>query len=222
MCGLSSKYALSALLFAVAILCLLSVSQVEAAIFTEWTIPTANSEPERGIFVSGGLVYFDENVGNKIGRLDPASGVFTEWTVPTASSQPIGVAVDSGFVYFTEFHGNKIGRLSGIGTGTTVFISLFVSSGSTLGQFSTASGTNLASQTTTSSTTIVASATQSTTSSTTSVGDIFLAPLITSTTTTVTVVPEYPLSLVLLLLALPFSYALVRHRILRKQKTSVD
>jgi streptogramin lyase len=61
--------------------------------------------------VSGGLVYFAEELGNKIGRLSPSSGEFKEWTIPTASSRPMALLVSGQLVYFPEFNGNKIGQL---------------------------------------------------------------------------------------------------------------
>jgi streptogramin lyase len=86
------RYGSSALLVAVVVVSILSLSQVQASLFTEWTIPTSASGPE-GIFVDGGLVYFTEASGNKIGRLDPSTGVFTEWTIPTSSSEPNAIFV---------------------------------------------------------------------------------------------------------------------------------
>ena len=47
------------------------------------------------------VALFTETNGNKIGRLDPATGFFTEWTLPTAISSPRGIAVSGGLVYFT-------------------------------------------------------------------------------------------------------------------------
>lgn len=196
-------------------------------VFNEWTIPTANSIPVDIVVDSSGLVYFTEQGGHKIGRLDPATGIFIEWAIPTTTSDPFAIAIGyvlvnnvyNVLVYFTEIFApapnfdNKIGLLSGIGPGSTITTNLVKAFATTTSQASTASGTNLISATTTSVTASTTSSTQSTASSTTSVGDVFLAPL-------PPVIPEYPLGLVLLLLALPFSYALVRRRILRNQKNT--
>ena len=102
------RHACSMLLVVVVVASILSLTQVEAATITEWTIPTSSSDPQ-GISVSGGLVYFAETAGNKIGRSDPATGVFAEWATPAGDS-PLGIFVSGGVVYFTESN-NKIGRL---------------------------------------------------------------------------------------------------------------
>jgi len=83
-----------------------------AVTIDEWAVPTAFSDPF-GITLDGsGNVYFTEQTGNKIGRLDPSTNVITEWTLPTASSRPNFITLDgSGNVYFAELTGNKIGRL---------------------------------------------------------------------------------------------------------------
>jgi len=53
----------SALLVTVVAVSILSLSQVEAATITEWTIPTPDSNP-RSVFVDRlGFVYFTEAVG---------------------------------------------------------------------------------------------------------------------------------------------------------------
>ncbi len=75
--GSMRRYVSSALLVAVIAASILSLSQVEASTINEWTIPTASSSP-LGVFVDGGFVYFTEVDGNKVGRLDPATGVFNE------------------------------------------------------------------------------------------------------------------------------------------------
>ncbi len=78
----------------------------------EYTIPTAGSQPW-GLAVDGqGNVWFAETTGNKIGKLDRATGKIIEYDVPTPNSQPWAVAIgDDGSVWFTERSGNKIGRL---------------------------------------------------------------------------------------------------------------
>ncbi|TLY06625.1 MAG: hypothetical protein E6K83_08095 [Thaumarchaeota archaeon] len=79
---------------------------------TEWTVPTASSNPLGVSVDSSGNVFFAESNGNKMGRLVPSTSTITEWTVPTASSIPSGVSVDSsGNVFFTENGGNNIGKL---------------------------------------------------------------------------------------------------------------
>jgi hypothetical protein len=120
----------------------------------------------------GGLVYFIEFAGNKIGRLDSSTGVFTEWTIPTNGSDPLGISVSGGLVYFTESGGNKIGlfAFSPVATVTTSVVRTFstVTTGSSV---STASSTFLSSTSVESATTSAESVTASTTSVTSSLGD---------------------------------------------------
>ena len=112
MTALATKYVIAVLLLAVMTISLSGlIPPAPASNFTEWTIPTSNSASE-SIAASGSLVYFAEEVGNKIGMLDTSTGVFTEWTIPTASSEPLGIAVSGGLVYFTEWFANKIGALN--------------------------------------------------------------------------------------------------------------
>lgn len=91
---------------------LIVTSTVEYSVVT-YTVPTANSEPY-DIDYAGGMVWFTEQAGNKIGRLNPADGSIVEFTIPTNSSQPAGIDVLAGpppQVWFTERNGNKLGRL---------------------------------------------------------------------------------------------------------------
>ncbi len=84
-------------------------------VITEFTVPTAGSQPGGIAAGPDGNVWFTESSGNKIGRITPA-GVITEFTVPTAGSQPIGIAAGpDGNLWFTESSGNKIGRISPAG-----------------------------------------------------------------------------------------------------------
>ncbi|HTU82912.1 MAG TPA: hypothetical protein VMF61_12320 [Candidatus Acidoferrales bacterium] len=85
-------------------------------VITEYTIPTAGSDP-MGITVGpDGAIWFAEYVGNKIGRIPvtatASSPQITEYSVPTPGSRPYGVAAGAdGAVWFTEEAGNQIGRL---------------------------------------------------------------------------------------------------------------
>src|SRR5206468_2298578 len=82
-----------------------------AGVVTEFTVPTAGSDP--GDIVAGpdGALWFTEVNGNKIGR-NTTAGVITEFPVPTAGSGPSGIAAGpDGAIWFTEPSG-KIGRIS--------------------------------------------------------------------------------------------------------------
>jgi len=87
---------------------------------------SANAEPYRIVY-GGGRVWFTERAGNKIGRIDAATGVVTEFDVPTPNAKPSGIDVLPGnpdTVWFTEAAagpgGIAVGRL--VVTGTTDFL----------------------------------------------------------------------------------------------------
>ena len=88
-----------------------------AAQVTEFTIPTANSQPIDAITTGpDGNLWFAEFAGNKTGRITPA-GAFTEFPLPTANSQPIGIVTGpDGNLWFTEQTGNRIGRVTTSGS----------------------------------------------------------------------------------------------------------
>jgi virginiamycin B lyase len=96
--------------------------EVSASTIAEWGIPTSSAEPFFLALSPTEQVYFTESSGNKIGRLDPATGIFTEWTLPTETSKPWDIAFSDGAVYFTEFLGNKIGRLDPSSDGFTEWV----------------------------------------------------------------------------------------------------
>ena len=57
-------------------------------------------------------VWFCEFTGDKIGRLDPATGAITEYAPPTRYSGPRRLALDrNGNVWFTQYNTNKIALL---------------------------------------------------------------------------------------------------------------
>jgi streptogramin lyase len=60
-----------------------------------------------------GKLWFTESPGNKIGRIDPATGAVDEYAVPTPLSAPWEIAAGpDGNLWFTERLGNKIGRIA--------------------------------------------------------------------------------------------------------------
>ena len=89
----------------------------EAGSFTEYTIPTANSNPSAGIAINvNGTVFFNEFRGNKVGKMTP-TGTFTEYTVPTAACGVGSIAINSnGTIFFCEHDGNKIGKMTESGS----------------------------------------------------------------------------------------------------------
>jgi virginiamycin B lyase len=88
-----------------------------------YPVPTANAEPYDIAFAAG-AVWFTERLGNRIGRLDPATGAIIEYIVPTAGSQPTGIAVWPGTpvrVWFAERNGNALGQLAWTNATTFAF-----------------------------------------------------------------------------------------------------
>jgi virginiamycin B lyase len=80
--------------------------------FTQFSPPTANSEPQGITVGSDGALWFTEAGGNNIGRVT-TGGNFTEFAVPTANSVPFGIAIGPDrTILFTEFSGNKIGEIT--------------------------------------------------------------------------------------------------------------
>lgn len=79
--------------------------------FTEYPLPVAASEPY-DLAYADGVIWFTERLGNRIGRLDVASGELQEFPVPTAQSEPTGIAVASnGDVWFAQRNGNRLAKL---------------------------------------------------------------------------------------------------------------
>src|SRR5215467_2422810 len=98
------------------------IRPILAATFTEFPIPTANSEPTD--ITVGSL--FAVGIGNsvkvaaKIGRITPA-GEITEYPLPAntlAGAPGITVGPD-GALWFTLFGANQIGRITTAGVITT-------------------------------------------------------------------------------------------------------
>jgi streptogramin lyase len=88
-----------------------AVTPIHNFALSEWTVPTAASQPY-GIGVdTNGHVWFTENATDKLARFDPSNNNFTEWNVTTPNSQPHNVFVklvtsSNGSVtqiFFTEF-----------------------------------------------------------------------------------------------------------------------
>jgi virginiamycin B lyase len=97
---------------------LLASATTATVAFSEYTVPTANSEPY-GITVGpDGALWFAESHGtaNKIARITTAGVVTNEFTIPTATSVPqfIVTGPDNN-LWFTENLGFKIGRMTTAG-----------------------------------------------------------------------------------------------------------
>jgi virginiamycin B lyase len=80
-----------------------------------YMIPTINSVVSTHVEDPDGIVWFTEggwrgsSGGNKLGRLDPATGGIEEFTLPTENAQPLGLAMDhEGQMWFEE---STLGKL---------------------------------------------------------------------------------------------------------------
>lgn len=61
-------------------------------------------------------IWVAENVGNRIGALDPSTGAYASYPLPTPSSGPTSLAAAAdGSIWFTETAGNRIGRIDSTG-----------------------------------------------------------------------------------------------------------
>jgi streptogramin lyase len=88
-------------------------SIVPNANLTEWTVPTANSQPlGLSLDPSGKCCWFVEYFGNKVGHFDPNTNSFQEWNIPTAAANPSGLATTtisgSLAIWGTEFAKDKV------------------------------------------------------------------------------------------------------------------
>jgi virginiamycin B lyase len=83
---------------------------------SEFSIPTANSQPQGITAGPDGALWFTQIGSNQIGRIN-TSGAFTEFPLPTANSQPGGITTGpDGNLWFTEQSIGKIGRITPGGT----------------------------------------------------------------------------------------------------------
>ncbi len=91
-------------------------AQANAQVFTEFSVPTAFSNPEGITAGPDGNLWFTESNVSTIGRITTA-GVITEFRLPTKqNSRPSGiVAGPDGSLWFTEYNVNKIGRITTAG-----------------------------------------------------------------------------------------------------------
>ena len=79
----------------------------------EWTVPTANSRPHDPALAPDGALWFTEQLANKLGRLDPATGQIKEFPLKTADSGPHGLVSDhEGDIWFTANFKGYIGKLN--------------------------------------------------------------------------------------------------------------
>jgi hypothetical protein len=82
--------------------------------FTEWTIPTAGSEPLLTLPLNGDVIYFTERTASKIGKLELTTNVITEWALPLAVSDPHELIQVGNRIFFCE-QGNFVASTGAIG-----------------------------------------------------------------------------------------------------------
>jgi virginiamycin B lyase len=78
----------------------------------DFAVPTADSYPEGILVAPDGMVWFTEQNGHRIGRLDVLAGTITEYPTPTLNSGPVGITIGpDNNIWFTEAYAGKIGML---------------------------------------------------------------------------------------------------------------
>jgi virginiamycin B lyase len=88
------------------------VSELKVEIH-EWQGPTKGAHPHDPAVGPDGALWFTEQMANKLGRLDPATGAFKEYPlVEGKNSGPHGLVADKeGNIWFTANFGGYIGKL---------------------------------------------------------------------------------------------------------------
>lgn len=92
----------------------------QTPVFTEYSIPTANSMPLYIATGSDGALWFTESNTNpaQIGRIT-TSGVITEYKLPAGYNTPSGITLGpDGAIWFAVSGGSKIGRITTAGAVT--------------------------------------------------------------------------------------------------------
>jgi virginiamycin B lyase len=78
----------------------------------EWDVPTKGAHPHDPALAPDGSLWFTEQLQNKLGRLDPASGAFKEYVLKIEDSGPHGLVADAnGNIWFTGNGKGYIGKL---------------------------------------------------------------------------------------------------------------
>lgn len=78
----------------------------------EWDVPTKGAHPHDPAVGADGALWFTEQMQNKIGRVDPATGAFKEYPLKIENSGPHGLTSDrDGNIWFTGNFAHYIGKL---------------------------------------------------------------------------------------------------------------
>jgi virginiamycin B lyase len=88
------------------------VSELKVTIH-EWAVPTKGAHPHDPAVGLDGALWFTEQMANKLGRLDPATGAFKEYPlVAGKNSGPHGLVADKdGNIWYTANFAGYIGKL---------------------------------------------------------------------------------------------------------------
>jgi streptogramin lyase len=88
------------------------VSELKVTI-REWDVPTKGAHPHDPAVGADGALWFTEQMSNKLGRLDPATGTFKEYSlIEGKNSGPHGLVADKdGNIWYTANFGGYIGKL---------------------------------------------------------------------------------------------------------------
>ena len=87
------------------------VSELKVTI-REWDVPTKGAHPHDPAVGADGALWFTEQMANKLGRLDPATGAFKEFPLKLEDSGPHGLVADrDGNIWFTGNFKGYIGKL---------------------------------------------------------------------------------------------------------------
>lgn len=91
----------------------MTITDTTDFVFEEHPIPTPNSKPYDLAYDGSTYLWFTEQDGNKIGRLNISTHAIDEYNVPTANSKPSGIDIaPNGRIWFLERDGNKLGQFN--------------------------------------------------------------------------------------------------------------
>ena len=79
-------------------------------VFTEYPIPTGNSAPTGITIAPDGLVWFVQRTGNKVAKLDPATGQITEYSYPRPNGmlEDVDASPNGAKIWFTAPGVNRL------------------------------------------------------------------------------------------------------------------
>lgn len=85
---------------------------LQSSNLTEYSVPSANSQPTGIANGPDGSLWFTEQSVGKIGRIT-TTGAITEFPLPSPSSGPVAIAAGpDGCLWFTDQNARKIGRIT--------------------------------------------------------------------------------------------------------------